>query len=152
MKSEVVQIVLAFLTLVLGCAAEELLPKFVGVGFPILMSATVFLASRHRISLSIYFAIAAGAAEDALSGLPPATSASFFLAVVALAKWSEFPNGALVVMSYPVYQGWLRLWTGAAYGSMFYRVLVAVPLGLVTAFATWVVLAWAERRAAIDGA
>ena len=150
MKSDAVQIVLALLVLVVGGAVEELLPKFAGVGFPVLMSATVFMATRRRIPMAICFAIAAGAAEDALSGLPPATSASFFLVVAALAKWSEFPHGALV-MAYPVYQGWLRLWAGAVYGSVFYRALIAVPLGLATAFATWAVLAWAERSAAADG-
>jgi hypothetical protein len=113
------------------------------------MSASVFIATRRRVPSAICFAIAAGAAEDALSGLPPATSASFFLAVAALAKWSEFPHGALV-LAYPVYQGWLRLWGGAAVDSVYYRILIAVPFGMVTAFATWVVLAWAERRAAVD--
>ena len=149
MKNDVVQIVLALLALVVGCALEELLPKIAGVGFPILMCTTVFMASRRRIPLLICFAIAAGAAEDSLSGLPPATSSSFFLAVAALAKWSEFPNGALV-MAYPVYQGWLRIWTGVVCGAVFYRALVAIPLGVVTALATWVVMMWAERSVAID--
>lgn len=149
MKSEIVQFVMALLTLVVGCAAEELLPKVAGVGFPILMSASVFFATRRRVVPAICFALAAGAAEDALSGLPPATSASFFLAVAALAKWSEFPHGALV-LAYPVYQGWLRLWGGAAVDGVYYRVLIAVPFGMVTAFATWLVLAWVERRAAVD--
>ena len=149
MKSEIVQIVLGLLVLVVGCALEELMPKFAGVGFPLLMCSTVFVASRRRVPLAICFAIAAGAAEDAISGLPPATSASFFLAVVALAKWSEFPNGALI-LAYPVYQGWLRLWTGDVCGAVFYRVLVSIPLGMATTFATWAVLAWAERRVAID--
>ena len=149
MKNEIVQIVLALLVLVLGSAFEEMLPKLAGVGFPLLMCATVFMASRRRMPLAICFAIAAGAAEDSLSGLPPATSVSFFLAVVALAKWSEFPNGALI-LAYPVYQGWLRLWTGDVCGAVFNRVLVAIPLGMVTAFATWAILMWAERRAAVD--
>lgn len=150
MKNDVVQIVLALLVLVVGGAAEELLPKLAGVGFPVLMSATVFMASRRRISLAICFAISAGAVEDSLSGLPPATSISFFLAVAALAKWSDFPHGALV-MAYPFYQGWLRLWSETAYGSVFYRALIAVPVGMLTAVATWAVLSWAERRAAVDG-
>lgn len=141
--------VLALLALVVGCAAEELLPKFAGVGFPILMCTTVFIATRRRISLSVCFAIAAGAAEDSLCGLPPVTSISFFLAVSALARWGEFPHGALV-MAYPVYQCWLRLWAGPVCDGVFYRMLVAVPMGLVTAFATWAVLTFVERRAAID--
>jgi hypothetical protein len=148
-KNEIVQLVLTILALVLGCAAEELLPKVSGVGFPVQMAATVFYASKRRVSVSVGFAIAAGAAEDAISGLPPATSVSFFLAVVALARWSEFPNGALV-MAYPLYQGWLRLWSGVAYGSFFNRALVAIPFGIATAVATWAVLSLAERSAAID--
>lgn len=150
MKSDIVQIVLALLVLVIGGSAEDLLPKIAGVGFPVLMSATVFIASRRRISLAICFSVAAGAIEESLSGLPPATGVSFFLVVAALARWSEFPHGALV-MAYPLYQGWLRLWSEAEYGSVFYRALVAVPVGMVTALATWAILVWAERRAAVDG-
>ena len=33
------------MTLVLGAGAEELLPKFLGVGFPILLTATQFFAT-----------------------------------------------------------------------------------------------------------
>ena len=150
MKSDIVQIVLALLVLVIGGSVEELLPKLGGVGFPVLMSATVFMASRRRVLQAICFAIAAGAVEESLAGLPPVTGVSFFLVVAALARWSEFPHGALV-MAYPLYQGWLRLWAEAEYGSVFYRVLLAVPIGMATAFATWAVLVWAERRAAVDG-
>lgn len=149
MKNEIVQIVMALLALVIGCAAEELLPKFAGVGFPVLMCATVFMASRRKILLAIFFAIAAGAAEDSLCGLPPATSVSFFLAVVALVRWGDFPHGALV-LAYPVYQGWLRLWAGSACDGVFYRVLIAVPVGLTTALSTWAVMMFAERSAAVD--
>ena len=46
MKSDIVQIVLALLVLVIGGSAEDILPKIAGVGFPVLMSATVFIASR----------------------------------------------------------------------------------------------------------
>ena len=148
MKNDIVQIVLALLTLILGCALEELLPKVVGVGFPLLMSATVFVALRRRLPFAICFAVAAGAAEDSLSGLPPTTSASFFLAITAVARWSEFPNSALI-MAYPLYQVWLRLWIGNACGDVFYRILVAVPYGVMTTFASWVILDWWDRRSAV---
>lgn len=150
MKNEAVQFLAALIALVLGGAAEELLPKVAGVGFPVLMAASVFMAMRRRAPDAVMFAVAAGALEDALSGLPPATSSSFFLAVAALARWSDFPHGALV-MAYPVYQGWIWIWTmGQLAGGVYGRTLVAVPAGLVTALATWAALAWMERRAAAD--
>lgn len=149
MKNEFVQFVLALIILVVGSAVEELLPKVAGVGFPVLMAAAVFVADRRRVLVAVLFSIAAGAAEDSISGLPAGASASFFLAVAALARWSEFPHGALV-MTYPVYQLWLRLWTGSALGGVFGRVLIAVPFGFVTAVAVWLILAWAERKAAVD--
>ena len=151
MKSDFIQLVLALQALVVGGAAEELLPKVAGVGFPLLMASSVFMAMRLRAAETVMFAVAAGAFEDSLSGLPPATSASFFLAVAALARWSEFPRGALV-LAYPVYQWWLWAWTGGAYGGLFNRLLLALPLGLASAVAAWAALAWAERRAAADEA
>ena len=42
MIREAVQIVLATLVLVLGASAEEMLPKFCGVGFPVLLAANSF--------------------------------------------------------------------------------------------------------------
>ncbi len=150
-KAEFIQITLALMVLVFGGAAEELLPKVAGVGFPVLMSATVFFAMRRSSLPMVLFAIAAGGMEDALCSLPLMTSVSFFLALAALARWSSFPHGALV-MAYPLYQLWLWIWTGGANGGLYGRALVALPFGLATALATWAVLSWAERRAAVDEA
>ena len=147
MKSEAVQFLSALIALVVAGAAEDLLPKVAGVGFPVLMAASVFMAMRRSAPAGVMFALAAGAVEDALSGLPPATSSSFFLAVAALARWSDFPHGALV-MAYPVYQVWVWMWMAGLNGSVFGRAIVAVPAGLVTALATWTALAWMERGAA----
>ena len=78
MKSDFAKIVYCAAILAAGCAAEELLPKFLGAGFPVLLAATVFLSARSGIFAAVAFAIAAGAAEDAVSSLPVATSACFF--------------------------------------------------------------------------
>ena len=150
MKSEFIQLVLSLMAIVVGGAVEELLPKVAGVGFPLLMASSVFMAVRLSVPATVMFAVVAGAVEDSLSGLPAATSSSFFLAVAALARWSDFPRGALV-MAYPLYQWWLWVWTGGAYGVLFNRMLLAIPLGLVSAVVSWIVLDWAERRAALDG-
>ena len=136
------------LTLVLGAGAETLLPKFLGVGFPVLMSAVQFVAARRNAPAATLFAIAAGAMEDALSGLPAATSPSFFLALAAFSRWSGMA-GAAAVMSYPVYRLWLMVWTGGR-GGGFMQVLASVPIGVATACAVGLVLGWAEGKAALD--
>lgn len=151
MKSEFIQFVIALAALVAGGSAEELLPKVAGVGLPLLMASSVFMSTRLSTPLTVMFAVAAGAVEDSLSCLPPATSSSFFLAVAALARWSEFPRGALV-LAYPLYQWWLWVWTGGTYGVLFNRMLVAVPLGLASVPVAWIALTWLERRAAVDEA
>ena len=74
----------AVLALVLGAGCEELLPKFFGVGFPVLLMVVVFLSVRFGLLLAVMLAIAAGATEDALSALTPMTSVSFFLIVAVL--------------------------------------------------------------------
>ena len=60
MKSDIVQLVFALLVLAFGGALEELLPHFVGVGFPILLMSALFVAPRRRAIPAILFAIAAG--------------------------------------------------------------------------------------------
>ena len=39
MKNEVVQLLVALAALTFGASAEEMLPKFAGVGFPVLLMA-----------------------------------------------------------------------------------------------------------------
>ena len=142
-------LVMIVLTLVLGAGAETLLPKFLGVGFPVLMSAVQFAAVRRSAVAATLFAIAAGAMEDALSALPAATSASFFLLLASLVRWSGMPRAA-TLLTYPAYQMWIYVWTDRAGGGVFSRVLLALPVGLATALAVGAVLAWAERKAAVD--
>ena len=137
------------MTLVLGAGAEELLPKFLGVGFPILLTATQFFATgRGTLAATVIFAIAAGAMEDAISMLPAMTSVSFFLAVAGFARVTGL-RGAATALTYPCYQLWLAVWTSGLGGGVFGRILLALPVGLGTAFAVGVTLAWIERRGAV---
>lgn len=149
MKSNVVQLVLALMALVLGGAAEELLPKVAGIGFPVLLAAALFFAVRRGTAEAVVFALAAGALEDALSALPPGTSPVFFLAAIALARRCGFPHSAHI-MFFPAYQLWLTLWFEGATAGVFVRMLASVPAGWLAASAAGAALAWAQRKAAID--
>jgi len=147
--NSVTVLVMLVLTLVLGAGAETLLPKFLGIGFPVLMSAVQFVAVRRSAAAATLFSIAAGAMEDALSGLPMATSASFFLALAAFSRWSGMA-GVAAAFAYPAYRLWVLVWTGGPGGGIFTHVLVAVPMGVATACAVGLVLGWAEGKAALD--
>ncbi|MBO7483353.1 MAG: hypothetical protein J6U17_05670 [Kiritimatiellae bacterium] len=149
MKSDLVQLVFALLVLVFGGALEELLPKFVGVGFPVLLMSALFVAPRRRAVPAVLFAIAAGGCEDALSALPFAASVCFFSVAALVART---PRASFIAMgcAYPLFEAWLWLWRGAEDVGVFSRMAVAVPVGLVTAPLTAAALLWLERRAAID--
>ena len=147
--NSVIVLVLSLLTLVLGAGAETLLPKFLGVGFPVLMASVQFAAARRPAATVVLFALAAGAMEDSLSSLPAATSASYFLALAAFVRWSGMQR-APALLAYPLYRIWLFIWTGRLGGGVFGQVLLALPVGVVTTLAVELVLGWAERRAAVD--
>ena len=149
MINSIVVLVLSIVVLVFGASAETLLPKMLGVGFPVLMTSVQFVAVRRPAVSMVMFAIAAGSMEDALCALPPATSASFFLALAALVRWSGMPRAA-TLFTYPAYQAWLFVWTTRPGGGFFSRVLLALPIGIVTALAVVAVLGWLERKAAVD--
>ena len=149
MINSAVQFVLAVLVLVLGAAFEELLPKFLGVGIPVLLAAVLFFASRRSGSASLAFAVAAGALEDALSSLPPMTSVSYFLAMAVVVR--RF--GCLWpcrILAYPCYQVWLAVWVVGIGGGVFERVLLACPVGVATVLAGHAVLGGLCRKAAVD--
>ncbi len=148
MKSDVVQFVFALLALVFGGAAEELAPKFLGVGFPFLLMASVFLASRRTVLSAVLFAVAAGSFEDALSGLPFATSICFFTMTALVARTAHAAY-AVMGLAHPVYQIWLWLWRPETEGGVFGGLLVSVLTGPVAALAAVLFLTWLERRAAI---
>ncbi len=149
MKTEVVQFVFAALVLVFGGAAEELLPKVLGVGFPVLLSATLLVSARASAPAALLFALAAGALEDALCGLPAATGIGFFT-LAALACRAPVLQLPALGLGYPLFQAWLWLWMPALNGSVFNRILLSLPLGALTAAATGLVLAWLGRKAVLD--
>ena len=144
MRSNFLSLVFAVVVLCIGAGVEEMLPKFLGVGVPALLAASLVMSVRRPVE-AVLFAIAAGAAEDAISSLPAMTSVSFFLMAAAVVRKA----GLASLLMYPAYQAWLAAWTGDIGGSVFGRVLVALPLGAATVFAAeWIILR-AEGRAAI---
>ena len=150
MRGSALAFAMSFAVLVIGGGLEELLPKVLGVGFPFLLASVQFAAARPGpASAATVFAIAAGGIEDALSGLPPMTSVSFFLAVAAFTQWSGLTRTA-AAFTYPAYQLWLAVWTSGLGGSMFARLLLSLPIGLATGFVASAALAWAGGKGAID--
>ena len=119
-----------------------------GVGFPVLLVTSQIVAVRRPLAMAVLFAVAAGGMEDALSSLPYMTSISFFLLAVALARRADIPLAASV-FTYPAYQIWLSAWTGELGGGVFARILLSLPVGVVTAFASGWLFQVAERRAAL---
>ena len=149
MIGRAVQFVLAVLVLVSGAALEEMLPRVFGVGVPVLLAAVLFLSVRRPGPSALAFAVVAGAVEDALSALPPMTSVSYFLAAALLLR--RFGSAWFVpVAAYAGYQIWLSVWVVRIGGDIFNRVLLACPVGMVTAFAVHAALAWLYRKAAVD--
>ena len=147
MIGKVVQFVLCALVLVSGAALEEVLPRVFGVGVPVLLMSALFFSVRRSGSSALAFAIVAGAMEDVLSALPPMTSVSYFLAVALLLR--RLGSARFVpAVAYAGYQVWLSVWVTSIGGDVFKRVLLACPVGLVTAFAVEVTLAWLCRKAA----
>ena len=149
MVSRAVQFVLAVLVLVSGAAFEEMLPRAFGVGVPVLLAAVLSLSARQVGPFALAFAVVAGAVEDALSALPPMTSVSYFLAAALLLR--RFGSAWFVpAVTYAGYQVWLSVWVSSIGGDVFKRVLLACPVGLVTALVVDVALAWLCRKAAVD--
>ena len=149
MKSDFAKIVYCAAILAVGCAAEDLLPKFLGAGFPVLLAAAVFVSARSGVFSAVAFAIAAGAAEDAVSSLPVATSACFFT-LAALFANSVRHLAAVALLAYPLYQLWLWIWLPGVGAGVFARIVAAVPLGAVAAAAVFAIMRSVERKAAID--
>lgn len=137
------------MALLLCAGAEELAPRIFGLGFPLLLTLVLVLSVRGTVLSSALLAIAAGVFEDALSALPLMTSVSAFLALASLLRWSDLPR-TVAILSYPFYQVWLSLWTGGFGGGVFGRLLVALPVGVLTLALAGTVIEWAARKAAID--
>lgn len=151
MKNNAVRLVLAVSTLILGAAGEELLPKVLEVGFPLLLAAVVCFAVRFPVAIAILVALGAGASEDAISSLPFFTSVSFFLLVGTAARLTQLPY-LIAPFAFPLYQVWLCLWTPDLSGSVFTRILVSFPIGVLTVAAVATLLSHVERKAAVHEA
>ena len=139
------------IVLVIGGAVEEVLPKFFGVGFPVLLSVSLFVGQRRTPLAGALFALAAGGMTDALASLPPMTSSGFFLLVSMAMRRFPFPRTAMLAV-YPLYQVWLALWVSSIGAAVYMRILVSIPIGCLTAAAACAAVSWFERKAAVDEA
>lgn len=149
MKRDLVQLVLAFFALSFGGAVEELAPKFGGVGIPLLLSAAAYCAVSRPPLTGMLFAVAAGAAEDALCGLPYALSVSFFVAMAGLLRGFKLPLFC-AAPAFGLYQIWLWIWFGNSLnGSVFLRFCTAIPVGVLTLAAVCAILLWLDGKAAV---
>lgn len=138
-KDNAVKFILALLVLCLGAAVEEMLPKFLNVGIPILLSVLPVVALRPPVILAILFSLMAGTVEDSLGSLPLLTSSSFFMLWVILIRRMRIPLLS-AVFAFPFYQVWLCIWVTGLNGSVFSRFLMALPLGALTMGVVFVVL------------
>ena len=145
MKNKISRFVLSALVLVLGAALEDMLPHFLSVGFPILMTAVVILSLRASFPAVVLFALCAAAFEDSLSMLPILTSAGFFLGMAALARFTRL-GVAVLLVSCPIYQLWLTFWVPSIDVPVILRMFAALPMGIVTAFVVARVLMFVESR------
>ena len=96
MKSDLLTFLAMVFGVVLGGAAEELLPKFAGVGAPVLLSICLVGAQGRSVFAAGLLAVAAGVFEDTLSGLPFFLSASYFLAGAVLVRFGGLSRGAVL--------------------------------------------------------
>ncbi len=149
MKKDFVELAIGLMALIVGGAAEELLPKFAGVGLPFLLMATLYLAMRRRPAGFFIFAVASGAMEDSLCSLPFATSIAFFTLAAAFLHWAHLER-CTFAFAFPAYQLWLRMWTGSLHGGVFARFLVSIPAGAVAAGIAYLALTWLDRKGALD--
>lgn len=149
MKNDLTRLVLSVMTLVAGAALEELMPKFLGVGFPVLLALAILTALCSSLPVAIIYAVGAAAFEDSLGNLPYLTSAFFFLGAAAMARWSRLGLATMLV-AYPCYQLWLDIWLPDAPGAVLLRFLFSVPVGIVTSLVAGLAFVLLERKAAIE--
>ena len=151
MKNELAYCLLSLLTLVFAAAGETLLPKYLGVGFPLLLSAAAVTAGRDPAPRAVVFSAAAGAFEDAISSLPAVTSVVYFIIMAmmmrrfSLSRWSVIPF-------YVFYQAWLAAWVHCLDGGLCNRMVLSVPVAALTLLAVWPVMAWSHGKAVPDEA
>lgn len=147
MKGSVVQFVFILLALVFGGALESVLPSVWGLSVPVLLGAAVFFATVTRAPVWIFAAVAAGALEESVASLPPATAIVFFAALAVAVRF--LPERIVwIVAAYPAYQIWLGL---VAEGSgAIARAMVAVPVGALSLAAVAALMSVAWRKAGAD--
>lgn len=111
MKSDLTVFFFSFFTLTAVAALEDVLPRFCGVVPPLVMASSIIFSSRRFFSWSVtlLFAAAAGAIEDALCAFPPATSASFFVFASFVVRRLRL-SMPLATLSFPLYIVWLWMW------------------------------------------
>ena len=144
MKSSVVQFAFIVLSLAVGAALEDLLPPVFGLGVPVLLGAAVFFAVETRAPVWLIAAVAAGALEESVAALPPATAIVFF---AALATAVRFFRGTLAwtFAAYPAYQIWIGLVAGGS-GAVS-RIVLSLPVGALALAAVVSVLSVSWRKA-----
>lgn len=148
-KNSIAKFALAAIAIIGASVLEEIMPKIFGVGAPFLLMAALYASERGRAVDSLLFAIACGAAEDAICNLPAMTSVSYFVFAVIFARRMKMPF-MVAALVFPVYQIWLWIWLTGLGNTIFNRVLFAVPVGVVTAVVTVLAGEWLERKAALE--
>ena len=149
MLNKRIQLAIAVLVLVFAAAGEELLPPVFGVGVPLLLAGTVATARRRPVTTAVFFAVAAGAFEDAISSLPPLTSVGFFL-FAALAAGSRLTPATALFAAYPLYQLWLCVWIADTGSAASVRRNTPPPVGAATFVAVGALLFLVDRKAGVD--
>ena len=151
MKADVSKFVFSALWLVACAAAEDLSPKFLGLGLPFVMAAAAAFSSRRLFSWThaMVFAAAAGAIEDSLCGFPPATSASFF-AVAAFASRKLSLSVFASAIVFPLYLLWLWTWGLVSGGGNYLRFVLFAPFGLVATLVVSGLVAVSARKAGLS--
>ena len=148
-RNNIAQMLMALVALILCGAAEDLLPKICGVGFPCLLTAAIWGAANRKPLAAAIFALAAGSMEDALSALPFVSSAGFFILAAMVTRLLKL-RVVFTVLFYAVYQLWLWLWIGALAGGIFMRLCLAIPIALATVLVEEALLNHLARKAALN--
>jgi len=146
-KGSIVKFAFIVLALVLGGALEAMLPSIWGLGVPVLLGAALFFASTTNAPVWVFAAVAAGALEESVAALPPATAIVFFAALAVAVRFLR-EQVVWVIAAYPAYQVWLGL---VAEGSgAIARAMVAIPVGIVSLSAVVALMSVAWRKAGAD--
>ena len=147
MKNNLVQFAFILLALVIGGALEDMLPTIGSLGMPVLLSLAVFFSVETRTPVWILAAVAAGAFEEAVYALPPASAMVFFAAIAVAVRFLREPI-VWIAVAYPSYQAWLALVSDGA-GALG-RMLLSVPVGAVCMSAAYLILSRLWRKAGAD--